>query len=779
MSQPKTRCFVSYCQTDTDRNDLDYLVNLLEKNSKQKYEILIDVKLDPGANISEFMELLNTVDAVIVVMSPEYKRRALYKQGGVYQEYKLICNRYDKLQEQKKQGKKTGDIQGYFDLIPLLFSGTQETSVPDELKNLLYLDFVGFRTTSKEAATEAIKRKYLPAIKRIADKLQLVTTLKNRSFKQLYDEYFSRLFLETKADWKNPRDKEYNYVDTLFVKTLAYRKIQSHSVFFMIGRKGSGKSTVADIISITQRERYKDIIRVNADEFNLEQLYVFFDDEKIRSDMRNVFRRLTCFQFSWEAFLYCCCMEILVAKEKSGGLASHQSTYIPPLLSFLQALKGSMDGIDTQNDKSPFFIYSFNAVSRFMEECIKQARTDAAYFHSDIALQFTLPRFLKYTFGEEVIQSFYSIMNTCSKGFLITLDGFDTAFDMFRRDSIIKYKDDDVTVRAIFEIDWLRAFLLLVLDIKEKRRGSNRLYDFMEFCITVPKDRFLELLRTERDSYRYTHRYCSLNWSGIELAILLWKRLEELGQHATRKIDSPEERLADVLKEKFAHIPAEISFIFNEKQYTMPLFMYVLRHTFWRPRDILLYYAKIVSAAESMRRRGLRISTEAIRRTVQDTTYEVIKSEFINELITTVINIVEIIEGFYSCPQVLPYDKVADILANKDFKYASGVDASKDINDKIDFLYQIGFLGLSVSPEMCRRLKMTSSEAFYFNAGLLPLRTAMQEKFKSFRFIIHPIFCEYLQLNTSNQELTLQFRWDQLHDMEDLLFASGTVFLAF
>jgi len=531
--------------------------------------------------------------------------------------------------------------------------------------------------------------------------------------------------------------------------------------------------------AFTQRERYKDIVRVNADEFNLEQLYAFFDHEKLRSDMKNVFRRLTCFQFAWEAFLYCCCLEIVVKMELRGALAPHQSIFMPSLVKFIEDAKGKIDESEAVSDESPYFIFSFTAVTRYMEECIRNARSDSAYFQSDIALQFKLPKFLKFTLTDDVLKNFQSLLDTCTRGFLISLDGFDTAFDMFRQDTITRYRQEEVTVRANFEVDWLRAFLLLVLNIKERRKGTSKFYELMEFCITVPKDRFLELLRTERDAYRYTHRYCSLNWSGIELALLLLKRFQELTQQSSNKALAIEDRLVEVMRNGLSNIPIEMNFHFNGKPYSMPVFMYVLRHTFWRPRDILLYYAKIISAAESMRRRGIKISPEAIRRTVQDTTYEVIKSEFVNEFASTVINIKDIIEAFHGSAQVLSYSTVAEILSKIEFKYAYGSTSSIELSEKINFLYQVGFFGLVPNAEMLQRLKMSSNEAFYFNAALLPLRAAMQEKFKSFQFILHPIFCEYLQLNTSGQELTLQFRWDQLHEMEDLLFASGTAFVAF
>ncbi|HYE72695.1 MAG TPA: hypothetical protein VEF04_05160, partial [Blastocatellia bacterium] len=76
------------------------------------------------------------------------------------------------------------------------------------------------------------------------------------------------------------------------------------------------------------------------------------------------------------------------------------------------------------------------------------------------------------------------------------------------------------------------------------------------------------------------------------------------------------------------------------------------------------------------------MSTETVRRTIKDTTFEVINSEFINEFESIMINIREIVNSFNKCSQIIPFEKVAKILSTLDFKYASGI-ANAGVNDKI------------------------------------------------------------------------------------------------
>jgi hypothetical protein len=365
------------------------------------------------------------------------------------------------------------------------------------------------------------------------------------------------------------------------------------------------------------------------------------------------------------------------------------------------------------------------------------------------------------------LEAFNRVIATCGRGFLLTLDGFDTAFDTFRRDSIIGYKDQVLAARTQFEIDWLRSFLRLILRIKQSEFGPERLYRLLEFCITVPKDRFLELLRTERDSYQYGGKYSALNWSGIELAILVRKRLEALCQYKVERRRLPEHRLADIFRHSLSHIPLELLFTFNGKQYSLPLFIYILRHTFWRPRDVLLYLANVLSAAELIRRRGQDVTVDLVRCVIKNTTFEVIKSEFVNEFGSTVINIVDILRAFNRSAQALDFEALAEILHPVEFMYASGADGIASIAEKIEFLYNIGFLGVVTTKDIRSRYGLVVEHAFYFNGGQRLLSDADEDRYRNYVFLIHPIFCEYLELDTTGRDLALVLTWEGLHEAEN------------
>jgi hypothetical protein len=59
----------------------------------------------------------------------------------------------------------------------------------------------------------------------------------------------------------------------------------------------------------------------------------------------------------------------------------------------------------------------------------------------------------------------------------------------------------------------------------------------------------------------------------------------------------------EAMRRVFPDVPAEIEFTYNGKRLQRHLFLYVLRHTFWRPRDILIYYSRIIELARETSRR--------------------------------------------------------------------------------------------------------------------------------------------------------------------------------
>lgn len=768
------RCFVSYCHDDVDRVTLDYVRFLLKEHSEEKYELLFDEDLHYGADLSDFMDLLNEVDAVILVLSPAYKRKVEERKGGVYNEYSKIFQRYSELQDQRKTGKKPNEITGYFDLIPVVMAGDINSAVPKEIAHLKFLPLSGLRVSRDDhenfIITEHIRKTFVPEIRRLADRLRFVVSILSRDFGELYAEYYQRLFVENKADWTNPKHVYHNYVQTLFVKTFSYKRIEQEAVYFIIGRKGSGKSTVTGVLHQRQQERFIGHIAINADDFDLEGPFALFHFDQVESDTTVVVSRQRCFEFGWEAFIQICAFEILVNAAAAGNLREYQQNRVGPLAEVLTKVVPKRSELSESERMRAYFTHTFSSATTFAELCIDEAREDPKYFYSDIQTRFTRLAYFRYLFGDEAVAALDDVLASMRKKFLLTLDGFDTKFDMFRRRSIVEYHDQ-LYQRASFEIDWLRSLLLLVLNMKQTPAG--RLHELVQVCITVPKDRFQEIQMTERDSYRYQNRYCSLNWTGIELAILLRKRLEELTQSSTDKEKSPEDRLAAIMRAKFPHIPLDIQFEYNGRPYSMPVFLYVLRHTFWRPRDILLYYAKILAAAEELRRKKAKMSTDAVRRAVKEATFDVIQSEFINEFESSFINIRQVIGAFAKVKQFIPFADVGELIGGIDFQFAVGPEVVKKLDEKIEYLFSIGFLGVQVGDDLKERFDIQHRHAFYFNEGSSLLRTLVERRFENFTFIVHPVFTEYLEIDTTARELVLELSWEYLHEMEAVLSTSN------
>jgi ABC-type oligopeptide transport system ATPase subunit len=593
-----------------------------------------------------------------------------------------------------------------------------------------------------------------------------LSSLKSQSFENHYQSCYNELFVDLKS---NAQNISQDFIDNIFVKTYSYKEVKNQKTFFVIGRKGSGKSTISELIEKLNHSRYKGRIVITADKINLSALYALYNTDRIHSDTINAITKLACFRFAWELFFIICCMEILINLDAVNDLSGFQQEKIRSIRKKITDLKSPWaSNSDNQGAYNAYFFLSFSAVFDFFEYCVGESRSTQNYFFSDIQGLFNnRSRFLNFVLGETVVNDFYEILTKCRKKFLITLDGFDTSFDTFRRDNV--HNPSDLNKIVEFEIEWLRSLLLLVLDIQSNNDPKNHLYNLIDFCITVPKDRFYEVKKSERDSYRYHNRYSTLDWSGIELAILLRKRLERLSKCKTDKGLRPAERLDSILRDHFNHIPANISLDFNGMSYKVPLFMYILRHSSWRPREILLYYVTIIAVSKDLKDKRRKVTPEIIRRAIKETTPKIIESEFINEF-ETIINIREIINSFTNQRQYLSFAEVKLILDRSNFKLVSIHKDDVTTEQKIEFLYEIGFIGYLVTPKIKEEWKINFNHAFYFNERDTIFQGYSERRYHEFTFIIHPMFTEYLQIDTSGHELVLEFTWDYLYDMESWFF---------
>src|SRR5262245_60500158 len=112
------------------------------------------------------------------------------------------------------------------------------------------------------------------------------------------------------------------------------------------------------------------------------------------------------------------------------------------------------------------------------------------------------------------------------------------------------------------QIDCLRSMLHSAIDIKSGTHGKTAA-GLIEFCITVPVDRFMEIRKLERDEYIYRWKHSDILWTGIELSILCRKRLELLTDYMTGRELPPLERLDDILEQQYPGHPQSTKLYFQ------------------------------------------------------------------------------------------------------------------------------------------------------------------------------------------------------------------------
>ena len=74
----KARCFISYCSSDAKPDDVSAIVRYLDQMARSKeynIEFLFDKDLSVGNDLNEFMQEIITVDSIIVICTPDYKKK--------------------------------------------------------------------------------------------------------------------------------------------------------------------------------------------------------------------------------------------------------------------------------------------------------------------------------------------------------------------------------------------------------------------------------------------------------------------------------------------------------------------------------------------------------------------------------------------------------------------------------------------------------------------------------------------------------------------------------
>ena len=89
-------------------------------------------------------------------------------------------------------------------------------------------------------------------------------------------------------------------------------------------------------------------------------------------------------------------------------------------------------------------------------------------------------------------------------------------------------------------------------------------------------------------------------------------------------------RLSYIMKMYLPAIPEEVGIDINGAIQKVPLFEYLLRISFWRPRDILKYFALLYNVNQNMvNPQHNKVDMETIKLSLNNKADDIIKTEFL------------------------------------------------------------------------------------------------------------------------------------------------------
>jgi energy-coupling factor transporter ATP-binding protein EcfA2 len=803
ISPKEIVCYISFDNHDMSEGNIQEIDNMISHNSNKTISVKYFDKLR-DKSYSHINSTIYNADCLIIISNNNYVSKIHEQSSHISCEYSAIYNRFTQLRSDEITGKTDSDERKcLFYILTDSNEYAQSRTYMSELKmHIEIFDISGFKQI---AITKGNSRMYrmLPEsyvrYRQFFDRLiySIFSNVHSQSekYKRFVKQMYTNFFLQT-------REQMFVLPPTCFVKTHAYHNISSNLSYIIIGRKGSGKSTVIRTLAELDSEKYKGILEILVDDIPTSN---FFDEYTsinaqtynrilggridLESDVKNILGLTNTLNMVWRLFIYIYCIFIIYNEFIYGKLNPNQANIMRNLDSELHKKIPFIDDLDRETATATIYSYAKESVFEYgrilINTKLEVENTTWEIVESTIVSEFTFDKLLYNYFDiskdKIIVKGISQIVDKCSRRILITMDKFDAESETLRTEKA----STSVYKKAIdFEAKWLNSFLETVYSMRENstRTPLAGLYKILDFCLCIPHDRFSEFILWNRDAYKYNNAVVDLYWSGVELAIMLRKRLEYLYPRLRdiwKKGDlkKPEEILQFCLKSQFPQMPEEIHLHFEQVldgkkthiERKIPLFQYVLRMSFWRPRDILEYFAGIISYVSSYKNAD-NISVddmqEMIKKDIKMHSAKVIDNEFLREYSSVIHNIREIVLQFDGCNQLLSWDELFRILDNVEFNVYG--EKLSTVEQKFSVLYEIGFLGVFPTTSYREMYAILHDHAFVFNERRYLLTGLGSKEFHKCRFIIHPIFTERLKLIINVDGVLCLYDWDYLHRIENL-----------
>lgn len=742
MSRSK-RVFVTYSRHDNEVDRVSAICKWLTQLSHGQLEFVLDSSLARSSNVFDFERSLENYRACLVIGTRKYKEKVISGEFGVSREFHTLIKCI-----------KKRSIRAF----TVVTESSFEEVFPDDLKGPLATNFSGishnpeFNEISNHSQT-----KFQSEAKILVEHLLSIVNEKPKD-KANIEKIRQNLIFEQKHELMSA-NIDNDTLNKIFVKTSYFNAVINKSSYLLIGRKGSGKSFLTDyFLRFPEHDPTVNVL-FHLRSFRLITLYTMGTRLRLKNELNEIISQADVFECAWSVIFTVGCVAQLYIDIMSGRIDGeiNELTAVRALLDNSELIDEDAFGEGRSLSVQRLIDWSTEKVLHIIEAGIESLSGEYARSVASIQSLVDPKKVITAIVGVAAMNEFSGSVQKLQPCFFIAIDGFDTKFDSFRHETnVFVFNRETQTERVRFEIDWLAGLVEASFDLIRPAAGAEIGFRGASYnlLVTLPRDRFIEVHKNDRDGFRLRHKYVNIEWTAPELANLARKRLE---YYYSQKCSSSDifEKLTEALM-WIGGIPKLLDFNYNGNVVKIGIFEYMLRHSFWRPRDIIYHVSLLIDRGERNRKIGRKISVENIREIASSASSEIIENEFIGEFKSIFPEIEETIFLFRESGSILKFSELFSLISTAEFRLSSGELIEGDIA-KVDFLYEIGFLGIFDPAGSLRRAGFIRKESFSFSDSIDSYRRLRDDDKRKVDWIIHPIFTEYLNLQTDGAEFPLNY----------------------
>lgn len=600
--------------------------------------------------------------------------------------------------------------------MPVIVEGKIDKAITREFKDNIAADFSRSLPLIEGKRGKKLNPEYRTEMSNLVSAVIYETSIAHKRKDYHFsnkEEAYTVLFCNTDSQNKLPRGCMY--------KSEAYKNIMSEEgTCFLVGRKGSGKTTFFEVLekydSNEFDKRFKALRPISVEDIREDNIYSVLKKGSLDHKVFGYDRMIGLF---WEIYLNLCAIYIVCVEEENFKIRDDRQPVFHKIANKLRKIL-KVSRLDSVDVKRAIFTESVSAWEEFIFSDILEYSTNEAFLASMDA-NFNVENVLKKILGNRNYHQLVKAIEQCEKKILVALDKFDAISDRFRREvkEDLQSNNESLIIDAKKRAEFDKVlYHSLVLTVEKLKSIDIGIMGNVTFCIIIPQDRVDQIKMVDRDFAK--KNFISLAWDAIELLEVILLRLKVLYNFELNLEGDVVEKYKDIMKKYMPTIPDIVKIEINGQKKDIELFQYLLRISFWRPRDIIKYMAVLYDANEKNIQKHKQIDMMTLKNLLNKVTEDIIEDEFYNEYDKIFYNLAEFMEEFYESDVIISTKEFIDII--KGFRFEGVLfNENNTLLGKLNLLYEIGVIGLQFSNEYIKERNIGNNLCFVFNEGTFPL----------------------------------------------------------